>query len=66
MLVARHSSRPMYCPVARSGLAVLLQGLARDVALSHICAPVHSSRHAYALANWDSGVSLKRSPLLTR
>ncbi|MFO0919395.1 MAG: hypothetical protein U0872_13935 [Planctomycetaceae bacterium] len=66
VLVARHATQPVYCPVARnSGLAVLLHGLDRDIALSHICAPVHSFHHA-ASARWDSGVSLKRSPLLTR
>ena len=65
MLVARHGYRDSYCPVYRTSLAVLLHGLARDVALSHLCQPVHCYSHAANLA-WENSASLKRSPLLTR
>lgn len=64
-LVARHGHRHSYCPVYRTSLAVLLHGLARDVALSHLCQPVHCYAHAVSMA-WDSPASVKRSPLLTR
>jgi hypothetical protein len=65
MLVARHGLRHGYCPVYRSSLAVLLHGLARDVALTHLCQPVHCYSHASSLA-WESSAALKRSPLLKR
>jgi hypothetical protein len=65
MLVARHGSKNSYCPVYRSSLAVLLHGLARDVALSHLCEPVHCYAHAANMA-WENKAALKRSPLLTR
>ena len=64
-LVARHGFRQSYCPEYRTSLAVLLHGLARDVALSHLCEPVHCYSRAASLT-WETGASLKRSPLLTR
>ena len=65
MLIARHGFRQSYCPVHRSNLAILLRGLDRDVALTLLCNPVHCYSHAAGLA-WESGASLKRSPLLKR
>lgn len=65
LLVARHGARQSYCVEYRNSLAVLLHGLARDVALSHLCEPVHCYSHAVSMA-WESNASLKRSPLLTR
>jgi hypothetical protein len=64
-LVARHGHRHSYCPDYRTSLAVLLHGLARDVALSHLCQPVHCYSHAVS-QTWESGAGIKRSPLLTR
>jgi hypothetical protein len=64
-LLARHGSRQSYCAAYRTSLAVLLRGLARDVALCHLCEPVHCYSHAVSMA-WESNASLKRSPLLTR
>lgn len=65
LLVARHGARHGYCLEYRNNLAVLLHGLDRDVALSHLCQPVHVYSHAVSLA-WESSVARKRSPLLTR
>lgn len=64
-LVARHAGRASYCPVYRTSLAVLLRGLARDVALAHLCQPVHCYAHA-THQTWETGTELKRPPLLMR
>jgi hypothetical protein len=65
LLVSRHAGRASYSPAYRTSLAVLLHGLDRDIALSHLCQPVHCYAHA-THQTWETGAGLKRPPLLKR